>query len=443
MLPPKARGRGGRPRNLVRTSFRAFALLALLTPWFACRRRSPPAPAPIASDVTAPSSVTSAAATTAGAAPVGSSSAAAPAASGATLSPESRAKVNAYRRHLAAGRNASKAGRYDEADAALTSALKALPGDSVALGERGLVRVKKGDASGAGADFERALGSAPDRTVAAQLWFNLGLLEEKQRNDERAQLAFARSYLLRPAEAAKAKLKDARPCAAEIARLPPAPSDRGARLLVASDWMGLYRQYDGALGDAAAQPAPTDESGARQWFCYRTSCEAIDRLPWRVERWANSCFFHEESAIIETTPELLVYVAGAVPGGLVSGGCGGDLTACSGGTDVRAARHGRWVRVTQVETTARKEELTPPAGRADDDPAPYRCHDGYVTTTDRWYDVTTRRELLSVARVRGAGEPADLVTVDGAGPAVRVTGGGCDVTFSLADLARVAAAERP
>lgn len=113
----------------------------------------------------------------------------------------------AYRAGMKTGRQATAKKQWADAIAGFDAALKAKPGDARATGERGFARLLEGkDLAAAEKDFDRAASSTKDQKILASIWFNRGLLEEKQGKTDNVLAAFATSNVLRPTPAAAKKL---------------------------------------------------------------------------------------------------------------------------------------------------------------------------------------------------------------------------------------------
>ena len=127
----------------------------------------------------------------------------------------------AYRAGMKKGRGATSKKSWADAIAGFDAALAAKPGDARATGERGFARLLEGtDLAAAETDFDRAASSTKDPKILASLWFNRGLLFEKQGNADNALAAFATSNVLRPTPAAAKKLGGVAACQLIVDRDP-------------------------------------------------------------------------------------------------------------------------------------------------------------------------------------------------------------------------------
>jgi len=106
------------------------------------------------------------------------------------------------------GRSATVQKQYSEAVAAFTEALTAVPRDARAMSERGYAKFLAGDNAGAGEDLDNAVDRVPatDKKLAAQIYFNEGLVADKAGASEAAAGYYRQSYELNPTAAAKAKM---------------------------------------------------------------------------------------------------------------------------------------------------------------------------------------------------------------------------------------------
>jgi hypothetical protein len=123
---------------------------------------------------------------------------------------------------LKRGRASTVAKSYADALSAFSDALAVIPNDARATSERGYAKLLSGDTSGAKKDFTAALGEAPgdDKKLRAQIYFNLGLVDEKQGDADEAKTAFRASYEYNPTPQAKAKMAE---CPALITSLKTVP----------------------------------------------------------------------------------------------------------------------------------------------------------------------------------------------------------------------------
>jgi hypothetical protein len=117
-------------------------------------------------------------------------------------------ETRGYGDALKRGRALTVSKKYADAIAAFDEALAALPNDARATSERGYARFLSGDTKGAEKDFDQAVRDAPrdDKKLRAQIYFNLGLVNDKEGDREEAQADFRSSYEYNPTSQAKAKM---------------------------------------------------------------------------------------------------------------------------------------------------------------------------------------------------------------------------------------------
>ncbi|HEY4175177.1 MAG TPA: hypothetical protein VGM90_00025 [Kofleriaceae bacterium] len=170
----------------------------------------------------------------------------------------------AYRAAMKKGREATAKKQWADAIAGFDAALKAKPGDSRATGERGFARLLEGtDLAAAEKDFDRAASSTKDQKILASIWFNRGLLEEKQGQADNALAAFATSNVLRPTPAAAKKLGGKAACPMMVDR----DESKGQATQDFADWATLAEklphdsEYDWNaarwISDTTKDPMPT------------------------------------------------------------------------------------------------------------------------------------------------------------------------------------------
>jgi hypothetical protein len=86
--------------------------------------------------------------------------------------------------------------------------VRAVPRDARARSERGYAKYLSGDNTGAGVDFDDAVDLVPasDKILAAQIYFNEGLVADKAGMTLAAAGYYRQSYELNPTAAAKSKM---------------------------------------------------------------------------------------------------------------------------------------------------------------------------------------------------------------------------------------------
>lgn len=253
-------------RNAFSVSMVAFALLA------ACSRETPKA------TVSANASTPRASATLAlPSAATGASTATALTSATAKKdgpTPITQEAQATYTKSLGEGRKATVAKDYPKAEIAFTDALKAIPGDAHALSERGYARLLAGKFAYAEDDLHAAENSTHDRKLLGAIYFNYGLVAEKQTLPEIARAAFARSNQVNPTAAAKAKLtgQGAACTAAVTSSVQP--------FTAATGYLGVYRILR-AAAKSAGKELGTDaasEAEAKTRLCAHVpegECEHI------------------------------------------------------------------------------------------------------------------------------------------------------------------------
>ncbi|HEX7664648.1 MAG TPA: hypothetical protein VF407_09060, partial [Polyangiaceae bacterium] len=231
----------------------AFTLVALGL--VACKK-DPPPPAPVTTPVPSASTKTATAKNT----------------DAGALDPAALAKANAehaaYLSALANGRKLAAQKKSKEAIAAFEEAAKHEPTSAQAWGEAGYARFLAGDLTGAEDDLEKArdCGAAPK--LAAQIWYNLGLVREKELDQEGARSAWVISRSLSPTKAVIAKIGNEPECVAEIAYVH-AEFD----LQQATSWQDAATKLD-----IGTDVLPKDEDGWKHAVC--TTAYSFDPSSW-------------------------------------------------------------------------------------------------------------------------------------------------------------------
>ncbi|TNF30710.1 MAG: tetratricopeptide repeat protein [Deltaproteobacteria bacterium] len=105
------------------------------------------------------------------------------------------------------GRKLTKAKKYGDAITTFDKALDLDANEARAWSGRGYAKLLSDDLAGAQADFQRALDLNHDKPFQSAIWYNLGVLAEKKKDDMAAVLAFARAHELKPSAAVEKKLK--------------------------------------------------------------------------------------------------------------------------------------------------------------------------------------------------------------------------------------------
>ena len=164
-----------------------------------------------------------------------------------------RAAYAAYTSALVRGRRATIAKKWADAKAAFTDALRARPNDKRALAERGYAELLAGDTDAARTDLEAARDT-DDNALAAQAWFNLGLLgQDKDGGASDDTLAdFWFSNQLHPSAAARAKIAGRSICPVSI-------DPKHAAATHASSWLAVAK----ILTSGVKCQAPKSETDAK------------------------------------------------------------------------------------------------------------------------------------------------------------------------------------
>ncbi|WP_437835604.1 tetratricopeptide repeat protein [Sorangium sp. So ce1153] len=338
----------------------------------------------------------------------------------------------AYLGALGQGRAAARKGRYAEAIAAFDRALAAMPHEPRALAERGHARMRLGaDLDAAAADLQRAEQLGPDDKLAAQIWYNLGLLDELRGEAELARAAFARSFLLSPTAAARAKAGPGMPCGVLVERreAPSRDDFLAPRLVVARGWLDAYEQLYRDNDPKVEQKEPATEAEAQRSLCERHGTDrCTDPSPWLLTRYLNSIQGELEDHVLSRPDgSLLVFHAGMVLRTT-------DLTTMNRIVCIPEERLEVRFEPDVVHVTVEAERR---AWKSEDEAAAAACDPGRIETEDLFYDAKTGRELVRLSRAGGR----DAARVKLAGRTVEVAAGTCTTTVPL-DV-RAAGAGRP
>lgn len=332
---------------------------------------------------------------------------------------------------LAEGRAAVRDKRYREAIAAFGRALGAMPHEPRALAERGQARLLAGDLEGAAADLQGAERLGPDDRLAAHLWFNLGLIDEQRGEPARARSAFARSYLLSPTPAIKARAGSGMACGVAIEHRRRATGDvLSPRLVLATGWLDVYRQLYGGGRDPRPGREPATDAEAKRSLCERDGADrCAGHPPWVLTRHVNSALGElEDHVFAEPDGSLFVYHAGFVQ----------RRTEATSSSRLSCVPEQRLtVRLgLDVLHVATETELR--AWKGPDDPAPQACDPGQTWVEDVFYTLGTGEELVRLGRVERPGS----ATVKLVGRKVEIQAKGCAKSVLL-DSAAAAGASAP
>lgn len=174
----------------------------------------------------------------------------------AALTEEERAKRLRHDEAMRRGRAATAAKQYQEAITAFTAALSAQESEPRALAERGYARLLEGTSLDAAArDLDDAASRTRDPKLLAQIWFNRGLIEEKQGDEDNALSAFQRADKLAPSAAAKRKIAGRSGCGVQVERGKVLGLQDRSRF-EAPDWPALVKLLSqGVEGEQPEAPA--------------------------------------------------------------------------------------------------------------------------------------------------------------------------------------------
>lgn len=107
---------------------------------------------------------------------------------------------------LGEGRKATREKRWADAVKAFDEAIAGAPTLARAWSGRGYAKLLAGDLDGAKADFDKALELEQAPKFQAAVWFNLGELALRKKDEAAAKAAFTRANALAPSDAAKKQL---------------------------------------------------------------------------------------------------------------------------------------------------------------------------------------------------------------------------------------------
>jgi hypothetical protein len=366
--------------------------------------------------------------------PIASSSAAAATASvattttdaGAPLTEDEKKEHALFVAAMAKGRAAVARHDYFTAARAFDDAVKHAPHDARPLGERGYVKYLSNDMKGARTDLEAArdLGASP-KTMAA-IWFNLGLLREREGDAERARAAFANSESISHSKAAEDKIAGLSSCTADIGA---GTSD----LQKAANWLetASLLQID---------PTPPNEKIAKDAVCIFSStadgsgdahgvCDTAP--PWLVAHDHLLYFARAHVLYPAQSKDWKLFVDDV-------GQVGSWPAHCTGETDASGKIVGQYGWTTRTfdgkngvmfapgDDTSSAVNLT--------DMGDCQCGDAPGSIDDTFYDLKTGSVLLDVHRTVAIGASAPLVKLEVTGTTIHITENGCNSTIDLATL---------
>jgi hypothetical protein len=192
------------------------------------------------------------------------------------LSDDEKKGYGVYIDALGHGREATRKKDAKGAIKAFDEAYAAKPGDARAQGERGYARFLAKDNEGALKDLYAARVRAVSPDVEAQIWMNVGLVEDALHHDEAARYAYTRVQSMRPSSRAGMRLIGQSTCDARIERAVK-PGKTYAGWLAA--WRGFEAQHVAAWREGAKPKVATDDD-AQKAIC-GTSCTGGG--PWIVQ----------------------------------------------------------------------------------------------------------------------------------------------------------------
>lgn len=392
----------------------ARSLLVAALPVFflavgACDRKSPeatkPAPSPSAAKALAELAFSSVA--KAKAAP----SAAPAKPSGA---PVEKAAQATYAGGLKDGRAATVAKKYDDAIAAFSKALAAVPGDARALSERGYAKFLAGKLDAAEADFRQAEAATKDAKLLASIYFNHGLVAEKRNLPEVARAAFAKSDQLRATPAAAKKLAGASACGAVITTAP-------SPLVEATGYLGIYKALRALHTDAREV---TSEDEAKTGLCARVpdgKCGEV--VSFGEEMYDYYAIFPGEKpgTFLLATVDLGAHYD--LP-------CGGEESIQKKVVDGKTVVTFSATPGMRIPVCEGKDGSIEPCDESNGDrPASSACGSSDEEVTVLVVDLAQKKAVAHASFTPG--DAAHAVKAEVAGGLFSVTGGGCDAKIKL------------
>jgi hypothetical protein len=345
---------------------------------------------------------------------------------GAALTEEEKKEHALFLAAMAKGRAAATKRDYFTAIRAFDDAVKHAPHDAQPLGERGYVKYLSNDMKGARTDLEaaRALGASP-KTMAA-IWFNLGLVRERQGDTEGARAAFANSESISHSKAAEDEIAGLSSCTADI-------TPGGDDLQKAANWRetAILLQID---------PQPQNEKSAKDAVCiFSTTADGSGDehgvcdgpSPWLVAH-DHSFYFARAHVLYPSqskNSKLLVDDVGMI---------GSWPAHCTGEADASGKIIGHYGWTTKTfdgregvmfapgDDTSGAVSLT--------DMGDVKCGDAPGSVDDTFYDLKTGAALVGIRRPIAASSSEPLVKLDVSGSTIRITQAGCDTTIDLDTL---------
>lgn len=179
--------------------------------------------------------------------------------------PDEDKALKAYRAAMKEGREKTRAKSYSEAIAAFDRAIAAMPDNTArAISERGYAKLLGEQLDAASADLDQAASLTTDHKLLGQIWYNRGLIAEKQGRPEDATRAFVTSNQFNPSKAAEKKIAGASSCAIEVERPAQAPK-------AAANWRAvaaILKASDYGMDDKTF----STDAEAKEYLCRGSSC---------------------------------------------------------------------------------------------------------------------------------------------------------------------------
>lgn len=324
---------------------------------------------------------------------------------------EQRLYLDAMRR----GRDATAGKSYASAVAAFDDALKHAPKSPQALGERGYAKFLAKDLPAAEQDLEAARDVGPPPRLAAQIWFNLGLVREQRGDADGALSAFATSEQLSHSSVVTAKIDGRSTCTAEVAT-----HEAASDLAPASSWDAARTVID---PDHAIDPNNQSALSAKDVVCTQ-AWSAVDSAnshdacngdpPWLVSQ--NYAWFFHDARLIFPARNKSMWITEAVR-------TGSWPAHCTGASDLSGSIDG------DTGTMVRSFDGSGAVVAQDGDDV--TCGDGPGWIEHTFYDLKSGRALARVRRNVPVGARAPDVELSRERDVVTLSGGGCRTKLAL------------
>lgn len=297
---------------------RALVTLVTLVSLIACKSKPTPEPAASAPDAGPPPIVSARPALDAGA---------------AIASDDDAKKFVAYTSALGRGRTATIAKRYPDAFKAFDEALAIRPNDARALAEKGYAELLAGKLDDAADDLGSA-STTTDRDLGAQVWFNLGLVDEARKHPDRALVAFWFSDKLHSSGATQKRLAGRTVCPVTVDSAHTAAKR-------AADWRDVAKTIREGLPETC-RTVPSAEADAKAALVMGAAVTVPGKGDFFLVRNAKleDCFISELFVVQVSGKDMWLYPA---VGSGVSVGSRIDQE-----DDVSIERLGAWIHVAQI-----------------------------------------------------------------------------------------------